>query len=304
MYSVRKLITDAFRASTVRGIGDTPDYEEVSDALVMLNDALDSLSGNESFSAGLVTHKIRSSSDGKIRISDNPNRVIASLVSNPAEEYILAKTRGGHGLSEADIGKNVKLRIGHNDFNTSIAAIVSASEIAFNKIESIAGAFSKCSFALENEEVIDIIDVPPVNIRYVRVDGRDLPEIQENVFYRCSPKFGGWFFYDKNRVGYPTLVLSNAGIAEITYQQPCWTDLTIDSNLEMMPRVVRQVLKYKLAADIAEANGYLDISDRLIARSRSALATFIRGQEQLQDPEPDISAPGYQRGSYNIYLDY
>lgn len=301
-YNVRQLITEAFRASTVRGIGDTPDDEEVTDALVLLNDALDSLSGKSGFTPGLKTISVKTSKD-YITISNNKQKIISSFIADNLQEHFFATTEDNHTLNDDDIGKKIFLNIKGKEYECVVSGIISLTEFAVEKNVELSGVFSKISFRFENEDKIDVISVPPVNIEYVKINDSFAEELQENIFYFKKPSYGLWFFYDKSLYDATKLYVSQSGIIEITFREPCWVDLTLDSDLSNMHRVARQVIKWKLAADIAEANGYLEIADRLIARSKSALGTFQRDQMQLQAPIPDLSAHGYFNGTYNIYKD-
>lgn len=309
MYTVRELITESFRKSTVRGLTDTPEADEIKQALSTLNTELDQLTAREEFSTSKRAVRASVGPQGYVTVSDNGARIIDSGV---VLEGLKARctTRSEHGLynenfivlnSTADWtdGKPITLQVaGIIDPFTFELFVTSYAHGSFN------GTFKKQGEGPEYD--IDIIDCPPDNIyQVVDSEGLKLPELQEQDFYAYRDRRDfAWYFYDKSRNPYPKIWVGGRGAVTIVYQEPFWHDLKLDTDLTAMPRSALACLKYALSRDLAEENGYLDIAQRMDARYREAYADYVRSVAQSASPLPDVSAPGYlDRPLYNIEND-
>ena len=305
MYTVRQLITESFRKSTVRGLTDTPEAEEVRMALETLNTELDGLTANAEFSPSRRAVRAVVGSNGYVTISDDQKRVI---VSAEATVYgIKLNTGDVHGMS---VGDAISVRIdGHSGiFEATVIQITGPYSFNTTAISGITGTFSG-TFKMSSqgpEYDIGILDCPPDNIyQVISDDGRILPELQEQDFYanRQNRNFD-WFFYDKSRNPYPKVWVGGMAAVTIVYTEPFWHDLKLDTDLTMMPKSARTAIKYMLAENIADENGYTDIADRMHRKYMENYAAYCRSVDHSASPLPDLSAPGYfNTGHYNIEND-
>ena len=305
MYTVRQLITEAFRKSTVRGLTDTPEAEEVRMALETLNTELDGLTANAEFSPSRRAVRAVVGSEGYVTIADDQKRVI---VSAEATVYgIKLNTGDAHGMS---VGDAISVRIdGHSGiFEATVIQITGPYSFNTTAISGITGTFSG-TFKMSSkgpEYDIGILDCPPDNIyQVISDDGRILPELQEQDFYanRHNRNFD-WFFYDKSRNPYPKVWVGGRASVTIVYTEPFWHDLKLDTDLTMMPKSARTAIKYMLAENIADENGYTDIADRMHRKYMENYAAYCRSVDHSASPLPDLSAPGYfNTGHYNIEND-
>lgn len=309
MYTVRQLITEAFRKSTVRGLTDTPESEEVETALQTLNTELDKLTARAEFSTSKRAVSASVGPQGYVTISDNGARIIDSGV---VLEGLKARctTRSEHGLYGGDFivlrlaadwtdGSPITLQVaGIIDPFTFELWVTSYAHGSFN------GTFKKQGDGPEYD--IDIIDCPPDNIyQVIDENGWQLPELQEQDFYanRQHREFD-WYFYEKSYNPYPRVWVGGKSTVTIVYTEPFWHDLKLDMDITAMPRSAQTALKYMLAECLAEENGYTDIADRMHRKFSEAYADYCRSVTQSASPLPDFSAPGYFRTDrYNIEND-
>lgn len=311
MYTVRELITESFRKSTVRGLTDTPEADEIKQALSTLNTDLDQLTAREEFSTSKRAVRVSVGPLGYVTVSDNGARIIESSGRISSSTW-KTTTRAEHGLSVND-EILVKFNPSYNTLFPSamfvVSEILSPFEFKMYSSEGWApgyfnGPFKKASEGPEYD--IDIIDCPPDNIyQVVDSEGLKLPELQEQDFYAYRDRRDfAWYFYDKSRNPYPKIWVGGRSAVTIVYQEPFWHDLKLDTDLTAMPRSALACLKYALSRDLAEENGYLDIAQRMDARYRESYADYVRSVSQSASPLPDVSAPGYlDRPLYNIEND-
>lgn len=311
MYTVRQLITQAFRKSTVRGLTDTPEADEVETALDTLNTELDRLTSRAEFSVSKRSVRAVVGSDGYITISDNQKRVITSAerISSTTWE---CTTGDVHGLRVSD---DIVVHFIHSDNSYSKDANFAVMEITspyrfkvYSSVGSLPSVFSG-TFRMDSEGPeydIGILDCPPDNIyQVIDENGWQLPELQEQDFYanKIHREFD-WYFYDKSRNPYPRVWVGGKSTVTIVYAEPFWHDLKLDTDITGMPRSAQTTLKYMLAECLAEENGYTDIADRLHRKFSEAYADYCRSVTQSASPLPDFSAPGYFRTDrYNIEND-
>jgi hypothetical protein len=305
MYTVRQLITEAFRKSTVRGLTDTPEADEVETALDTLNTELDRLTSRAEFSVSKRSVRAVVGRDGFVTISDDQKRVI---VSADATVYgIKLNTGDVHGMS---VGDRISVRIDGKagSFKTTVIYVTGLYSFNTLPIDGITGTFSG-TFKLASqgpEYDIGILDCPPDNIyQVIDENGWQLPELQEQDFYanKIHREFD-WYFYDKSRNPYPRVWVGGKSTVTIVYAEPFWHDLKLDTDITGMPRSAQTTLKYMLAECLAEENGYTDIADRLHRKFSEAYADYCRSVTQSASPLPDFSAPGYFRTDrYNIEND-
>jgi hypothetical protein len=314
MYTVRELITEAFRKSTVRGLTDTPESDEIKQALSTLNTDLDQLTAREEFSTSKRAVRASVGPLGYVTVSDNPARIVVNAVSSGPNEARIT-TLSEHGIT---VGDHIALSHEfYDDFPDGavyfkhLEVIYVGSPFAF-KVRTRSGLISGVksgTFKLSSqgpEYDIDIIDCPPDNIyQVVDSEGLKLPELQEQDFYAYRDRRDfAWYFYDKSRNPYPKIWVGGRSAVTIVYQEPFWHDLKLDTDLTAMPRSALACLKYALSRDLAEENGYLDIAQRMDARYRESYADYVRSVAQSASPLPDVSAPGYlDRPLYNIEND-
>lgn len=304
MYTVRQLITEAFRKSTVRGLTDTPESEEVETALQTLNTELDKLTARAEFSTSKRSVRAVVGSEGYVTISDNQKRVI--VTGNAAGGNATCETGDLHGLR---VGDRIVIRAeGHAEpVNSMVVSVPSPYSINIT-LGAFTGVFSG-TFRLESEGPeydIGILDCPPDNIyQVIDENGWQLPELQEQDFYanRIHREFD-WYFYEKTYSPYPRVWVGGKSTVNIVYVEPFWHDLKLDMDITAMPRSAQTTLKYMLAECLAEENGYTDIADRLHKKYMEAYADYCRSVTQSASPSPDFSAPGYFRTDrYNIEND-
>lgn len=305
MYTVRQLITEAFRKSTVRGLTDTPEADEVRMALETLNTELDRMTARAEFSTSKRAVRAVVGSEGYVTIADDQKRVI---VSAEATVYgIKLNTGDAHGMS---VGDAISIRIdGHlGIFEATVIQITGPYSFNTTAISGITGTFSG-TFKMSSqgpEYDIGILDCPPDNIyQVIDENGWMLPELQEQDFYanRIHREFD-WYFYEKSYNPYPRVWVGGKSTVTIVYAEPFWHDLKLDMDITVMPRSAQTALKYILAECLAEENGYTDIADRMHRKFSEAYADYCRSVTQSASPLPDFSAPGYFRTDrYNIEND-
>lgn len=312
MYTTRQLINDAYRKSTVRGLGDTPDSDEVDVALQSLNDFLDEYTSKSFFAPSKKCIEMKVPRKGFITFSDNGARVVGSAVIEHDDEQPCFNATI-HTSEEHNIDDERKVNIFldgisiEDPLSVDVIDQFSFSVSGIPEGEGVGPGVYKGSwkYADEGEEcIIDITEVPPVNIyQVVTMDGRILPEYQEQDFYARRGNDGDWYFYEKGRYPYPKLWVGGQRRVRIVYIDQVWHDLDLDTDLEGLPKSVLQVMKWRLASDLAAENGYENVAQRMEARFKSALMTYFRSQHNSASPMPDNSAPGYVGGRYNIYED-
>jgi len=314
MYTVRELITESFRKSTVRGLTDTPEADEIKQALSTLNTDLDQLTAREEFSTSKRAVRVSVGPLGYVTVSDNPARIIVSAITSGPNE-VKINTLAEHGVSvvdHIDLSRNFyeNFPSGAEYFkNLEVKSVDSPFIFTIRTRSGLIDGVKSGSFKLSSqgpEYDIDIIDCPPDNIyQVVDSEGLKLPELQEQDFYAYRDRRDfAWYFYDKSRNPYPKIWVGGRSAVTIVYQEPFWHDLKLDTDLTAMPRSALACLKYALSRDLAEENGYLDIAQRMDARYSEAYADYVRSVAQSASPLPDVSAPGYlDRPLYNIEND-
>jgi len=299
MYTVRQLIIDAFKRSSVRGLGDTPDNEETDDALGMLNDILGILSRKQEFSEGYVTYIVNKPIDRDyITFSDSHKRTFSAVADN---DGIVLNFDEPHMLEQ---GMSIDLRIGGLDFSTTVSSTDTLS-VVVPPNNSLNGCY-KGSYKMSSEGpeyLIDVIATPPVNMAHVIASGKgELEEVQQQFFYGSNNGDGGWF-YEKTRNPYPKLYVKGAERVKVVFPKTVFTNVNLDTDLSSMDDAARAAIKYRLAAEIAGSNGFDEKMKTLLALYKNAYGTFARSVVQSSSPVPDTSAPGYVGGRYNIYTD-
>jgi hypothetical protein len=313
MYTVRELITESFRKSTVRGLTDTPESDEIKQALSTLNTELDQLTAREEFSTSKRAVRASVGPQGYVTVSDNPARIVTVSVQIGANLSRLT-TLGEHGLSvgaSVTLGKDFRIDGANPSWyeDLPVENVISPFEFVIRHLSGIITGVKSGTFKLASqgpEYDIDIVDCPPDNIyQVVDSEGLKLPELQEQDFYAYRDRRDfAWYFYDNSRNPYPKIWVGGRSAVTIVYQEPFWHDLKLDTDLTAMPRSALACLKYALSRDLAEENGYLDIAQRMDARYREAYADYVRSVAQSASPLPDVSAPGYlDRPLYNIEND-
>lgn len=313
MYTVRQLILDAFRKSTVRGVGDIPDEEELSNALSDLNDFLDEFTGNPDFTPAKRCVEVAVGDGGFITFSNDPRRVVASAVLATTEDgthkKLTVHTVGEH-LIDKDLDDVVELHLDGKVVSFGLGSVNVEDMFTFSvEGNAIFGPLGEgvyrgsWKYGKESKDYrIDIPEVPPVNIyQVVSMDNQKLPELQEQDFYARGGNSGKWYFYDKGRYPYARLWVGGEQYVRVIYEDQRWHDLSLDDNAENFPKVAVQVMKWRLAADIAVE--YPDVAERMEKRFRSSLMTYYRSNKNSESPLPDSSAPGYGGRRYNIYKD-
>lgn len=313
MYTTRQLILDAFRKSTVRAIGDIPDEEELSAALSDLNDFLDEFTGNPEFTPAKKCREVSIGEGGFVTFSNEPSRVIPSAVMADSEDgthKVLTIHTVGENMIDTLKDDTIVLFLGGKTLEFSLASIIVDDPFTFHiegttSLSALGNGVYQGSWKYGEESMdyrIDIPEVPPVNIyQVIPIGGRELPELQEQNFYARNGHEGKWYFYDKGRNPYPKLWVGGERYVRIVYEDQRWHDLELDTDLEGMPKVAVQVMKWRLAADIAVE--YPDVAARMEKRYNSSLMTYYRSNKNSESPVPDDSAPGYHGHRYNIYED-
>ena len=304
MYTVRQLITEAFRKSTVRGLTDTPEADEVRMALETLNTELDRLTARAEFATSKRSVRAVVGSDGFVTISDNQKRVI--VTGNAAGGSASCETGDVHGLS---VGDSIVIKVDGRPESVTATVVNVTGPYSFGiTMGAFVGVFSG-TFRLASEGPeydIGILDCPPDNIyQVIDENGWQLPELQEQDFYanRQHREFD-WYFYEKSYNPYPRVWVGGKATVWIVYAEPFWHDLKLDMDITAMPRSAQTTLKYMLAECLAEENGYTDIADRMHRKFTEAYADYCRSVTQSASPLPDFSAPGYFRTDrYNIEND-
>jgi hypothetical protein len=312
MYTVRQLITESFRKSTVRGLTDTPEAEEVKMALQTLNTELDQLTARSEFAPSKKCVKATVGQQGYVTISDNGSRIIdfAVKTSAAASAPMECTTRAEHGLKAGDriVLNPDYLEQRLPDYSFVVSSVTSPFKFILQTYTYLRATFhSPFRLSTEGPEYdIGIIDCPPDNIyQVIDENGWQLPELQEQDFYanRQHREFD-WYFYEKTYSPYPRVWVGGKATVNIVYAEPFWHDLKLDMDITGMPRSAQTALKYKLAECLAEENGYTEIADRMHRKFSEAYADYCRSVTQSASPLPDFSAPGYFRTDrYNIEND-
>lgn len=311
MYTVRQLITEAFRKSTVRGLTDTPEADEVRLALETLNTELDRLTARAEFSTSKRAVKAVVGSDGYITIADDQKRVITSAGRVGSDNWECT-TGDINGLSVNDeiiVTFNKESNPLHPCAIFIVNEIISPYKFKVYSSEGWAPSVFNGTYKMASqgpEYDIGILDCPPDNIyQVIDENGWMLPELQEQDFYanRIHREFD-WYFYEKSYNPYPRVWVGGKSTVTIVYAEPFWHDLKLDMDITAMPRSAQTALKYMLAECLAEENGYTDIADRMHRKFSEAYADYCRSVTQSASPLPDFSAPGYFRTDrYNIEND-
>jgi hypothetical protein len=312
MYTVRQLITEAFRKSTVRGLTDTPEADEVQMALDTLNTEMDRLTARAEFATSKRAVKAVVGSDGFVTITEDPSRIVTSAIISGANEATLS-TSDVNGMKVGDHidFKSDDIAPGFENYfkNLEVKGIVSPYEFVVRTVSGLFHNINYGTFKLSSqgpEYDIGIIDCPPDNIyQVIDENGWMLPELQEQDFYanRIHREFN-WYFYEKTYSPYPRVWVGGKSTVTIVYAEPFWHDLKLDTDITKMPRSAQTAIKYMLAECLAEENGYTDIADRMHRKFSEAYADYCRSVTQSASPLPDFSAPGYFRTDrYNIEND-
>lgn len=304
-YSVRRLINEAFRASTVRGLGDVPEDAEAEDALDLLNGYLDELVSDTSFSTGKRSVSVRVGPKGYVTITDDPKRVTTSLIVEQKEGSrfltVSASTEVENGFDDGTpiiicaAGKQVPCAVNGIVDPWSFNAVFTSPSIlepgTYNGYVKLYGEGP--------ERDIDIIDVPPASIYQVIGCGDKLPQLTEQNFHSESNRTGRWYFYDKGRNPYPRVYVGGCQEVKIVYDEPFWHDLEMDSDLTNMPRTARECLKWHLAMELADIAQFETVARRCERTWKNCYQAYVDSMEQDVEFEPDISAPGY--GGYSNF---
>lgn len=301
MFTVRQLIHSAYKVSTVVGIGQTPTEPEVSEALELLNGILDNFGMENLFKPGIITKTVRSKSDGSIVISNDGSRVIISGIGDGSNYRIT--TSEPHGLQ---IGDSIDIAgNGSVDGTHVVNGITSIKSFTF--VSAITTTTYSGVFKLSTQSDAYLIDVPvlsPDSILNV-VDGTTtLHEYPSDVFYnnRNDGLECGWY-YETALDPYPTLYLDTQRNVQITFYQPWYRNVNLDVDTDKWEMGMKECVKWRLAADVAMTNGYIDISTQCMNRFSEVIGKYRSKHRKSYGIISDTSAPGYCDGYYDISSD-
>lgn len=304
-FTVRRLINEAYRASTLRGIGDVPSADEAYDALVDLNSILDELSDDPEFNNGKKEVEVLVTSKGYVTISDDPSRIVVSAVvdANPGgDKFAELHTAGEHLLKD---GSSVSFVHANGMFVVANVEVIDQWSFKGYVHPTVPQGAYTGVFTIVGEPVekaIDIVDTPPVSIfKVYDVNGDEIRELEEQEFY--GRRSGRYWFYDKRQAPYPKVWIGGCSKARIVYTEPFWNGLCLDTDITLMPASARQAIKWRLSSMLAESQGFIDIADRLMKRYRECYALFCESTEQNWTMVQDASAPGFGYAGYDIRTD-
>lgn len=303
MITVRTLINQAYQGARIRGYGDSAEDFEVQEGLYMLNDILDGLTGEPEFAPAKKWLDIDVPQCGYITFSDDQHRIVTTAVATTEE--VTVSTGDTHGLSSGD---TIKLNLGERgEFDLSVTEVTDVYTFVTEPIPGVEGTYSGYfKMASDGPEWdINVIGVPPVSMfQVINSDAHEMPELQEQNFFACKgDRSYDWWFYDKSPRPYPKLWIGGQGRVRVVFTEPFWNNVTLDTDLSRMPVVARRAVKEALIRDLASQAGYDDIADRHDRLFRKAFADYARNNHQTASPVPDLSAPGYLGGKYNIETD-
>jgi hypothetical protein len=300
MKTVRQLIIEAFRISGMKGVGDTPSSAEVNDARDMLNGVLDTFSLQHGWSPGPISRTVTAKQDGSVVIANDLKRVITRAVAIAGGTPSITITTGdNHKLS---IGNDLDVKINGIIYPVQVTAITSIFTFVTTNPTSLVSTYTSGVFKLTSEPdsyLIDLVYDSPVDVDYA-FTSFNLPKMAQDEFYN-GERYG--FYYDHASDPYPTLWLPSSGTFSITFAQQGYANVTLDTDISGYPRGMEQVLKWRLAADLAQSYGYMEMAGTCLARYEEASSTFKRANHKSQNAYGDSSAPTGSRGYYNIATD-
>jgi len=304
MYTVRQLIIESYRISGMHGIGSTPSDSEMDDAKDLINGILDVFSLQSSWAPGIIQRAVTSKPDGTIVIANDQTRVITRYEATVAPDQITITTAGQNNVT---IGDFIVASVDNILTTLEVLSVVSLNTFITNNPSAITGVWTSGVYKFTHESddyLIDLVVDSPVSIHGV-LDGTgySIPAIQGNVFYSSNEKPYGWY-YELATDPYPKLFLPTYATTPVTltFNQPGWRDVNLNTDMSLLPIGVKQMLKWRLAGDLAQINGFTDQSTTCLARYYEAAATYRRSRHRLNLAEGDMSASG-RGGRYNITTD-
>lgn len=304
-YTTRQLVTEAYRVSGMKGTGETPDNSEANDALDILNGVLDVFSIQDDWKAGMITRDVLAKADKTIVIAKDTSRIFTSIVGDVGLSIITFTLANRHGLKLNDL-IHIKAPAPFGEIDLTITNITSQYVLVTTNPTAVSGVVTTGTYKLQSEPdkyLIDLIMDPPNAIHSViSAGGTPLGKIMSDDFYQSTPKPYGWF-YEKATDPYPILYVAESSLYTIAMEEPGWRELTLDTDLSKLPVGVKQALKWRLAGDLAQSNGYTDMAGTCLARYKEAFATYKRSRHQSGLAQGDLSAPGVGDTRYDITTD-
>lgn len=295
---IQDIVDAAYRRAGTLGDGQSPTSNDSTAALSYVNDILDGLSIDKTVSPGTIS-RVVTPVQSKVVIANNPARTITYIDSNGSTHLATISTVAAHDLSLND---SVDL------FGTSIidgtyivSSITSMTSFVVTGVNT-SGVSRTGTFKLSSESrayQIDLAIEPPTFVNSVVSAGIPLSAITDDEFY----KFGigpNEYYYEITSDPYPVLHL-DAGEVTISFPQPGFVDVTLNTFITTWPRGLDQIVVAKLAAYLAA--GYPDTVAACEAAYSSALATFRRAHRKSKPTLLDDSSPGFGRGWYDVDTD-
>lgn len=301
MYTIRQLIEQCYRISGVKGIGETPTSVETEDARDMLNGILDNFGMEQAFRPGIITRSVTSKSDGTVVIANDGTRVITSIVGNGSTATISTSAPHGLAVSTSLVFKNS----GVYDGTHSVVAVTSITSFTISTTSNstvYSGTFKKSSES--DSYLIDLAVEPPDQILKVIDGSTPLTEYPADNYYdeKNTGICNGWYF-ETSLDPYTTLHLDGQRTVEVVFYQPGYRNVSLNTDTDKWQMGMKEAIKWRLASDLAMANGYLDMSTQCLNRFSEVIAKFRRSHRKIQPYIADTSAPGVSNGHYDIFTD-
>jgi hypothetical protein len=306
MYTVRQLILESYRMSGIKGVGDTPTSTETSEALGFLNGTLDTFATQPTWAPGIITRSVQTKTDGTVVIAKDLSRVLTRVVASLVPSNLLVTTGD---VNKVNIGDELNLLIDNVLHNVTVSAINSVFSFTTDNPNALDGSYTTGTFKYQSEPnkyLIDLVIDPPGHLLAVSdANGASLPSLFAQDFYANTSLVPDGWYYETATDPYHTLYVKSSGQSvKIVLEEPGWRNVTLDTDVSKLPGNMLQIIKWRLAGDLAQVNGFSEMASTCLARYHEANASFRRSRHKSGYASGDMSAPGGNHaGRYNISSD-
>lgn len=236
----------------------------------------------------------------KAQIANIPARQFSTIATgaNPSYRSATLTTVAAHALV---VGESVDLYAtgiidGTYQVKTVTATSFTVTGIPYMKQTTVynKGTWKKTSEGFDY--VIALPIEPPTRIEGATSGGIALSEVYADAFYSRPLENGEWYF--EGATDPYAAVYSPNGACTLTFRQPGFVNVTLNTSLVKWPRGLDQAVMYKLAGVLAA--GYPETVATCEAAYNNAISSFKIAHRKTRGVVADDSSPGYNRRNYDF----
>lgn len=176
--------------------------------------------------------------------------------------------------------------------------------------------FGRVTFGEVDPDDIDpaiIVDMtPPTRIVSCSVANgsnvyTSMEEMPSDLYYTRTYDGGGYpnkWFYEYSASPYPTLHVlprSDVNQIKIVLDYPWARNVNLNTDISAWKVGMKEVIKWRLGADLAATEGFMEMQSMCIARYQDANAVYQRSNKRTLPYNADNSAPNTYNTKFNVY---